>query len=277
MRVGLPHRGHRCRATSKPTDSLDAYECVLRAQAYINAYTPDLHLKARDCLERAIEIAPHYVDAWSNLALIYIDEFWTGYNPRTEGPAPLDLGLTIARKAIELDSDNANALFAISRVHYFRHELTEFYAMGERAIALSPNNATRLAWYGQDALFTGRWERGKALLDKARALNPYLPTMFYYGYTNYYYHRKEYENALDATLKLNQPGLYWSHIIFAEIYGQLGRTAEAKQSVGELLRLYPTFNLKIAADEMRIWNFPQSHIEHRVDGLRKAGVPDAPS
>jgi tetratricopeptide (TPR) repeat protein len=149
--------------------------------------------------------------------------------------------------------------------------------MGERAIALSPNNATRLAWYGQDALFTGRWERGKALLDKARALNPYLPTMFYYGYTNYYYHRKEYENALDAALKLNQPGLYWSHIIFAEIYGQLGRTAEAKQSVGELLRLYPTFNLKIAADEMRIWNFPQSHIEHRVDGLRKAGVPDAPS
>lgn len=57
----------------------------------------------------------------------------------------------------------------------------------------------------------------------------------------------------------------------------MGRTAEAAQSVKELPRLYPAFNLKIAADEMRIWNFPESHIAHRVDGLRKAGVPDAPS
>ena len=110
--------------------------------------------------------------------------------------------------------------------------------MGERAIALSPNNATRLAWYGQNVVYTGRWEHGKALLDKAQALNPYLPTMFYYSYANYYYHYEDYETALEAAVKINQPGLYWNHIIFAENYGQMGRTEEAKQSVAELLRLY---------------------------------------
>jgi adenylate cyclase len=272
---GVIARSRMSQVAATPTDNLDAYECVLRAQAYINAYTKELHLAARECLERAVEIAPDYVDAWANLALLYTDEYWSGFNPRPDGEPPLELALTIAQKALELDPDNVDALFALSRLHYFRHELPEFYAMGERAISLSPNDATRLAWYGQNVVYTGRWERGKALLDKARALNPYLPTMFYYSYANYYYHYEDYEAALDAALKINQPGLYWSHIIFSEIYGQMGRIEEAKQSVSELLRLYPSFNLDIAADEMRIWNFTESHIEHRVDGLRKAGVPDA--
>jgi len=274
---GVIARSRMSEVAARPTDNLDAYECVLRAQAYINAYTAELHLAARECLERAVEIAPDYVAAWANLALLYTDEYWSGFNPRPDGTPPLDLALTIAQKALELDPDNVDALFALSRLHYFRHELPEFYAMGERAIALSPNNATRLAWYGQNVVYTGRWEYGKALLDRAQALNPYLPTMFYYSYANYHYHYEDYETALEAAVKINQPGLYWNHIIFAENYGQMGRTEEAKQSVAELLRLYPAFNLKIAADEMRIWNFPEDHIAHRVDGLRKAGVPEGPT
>ena len=274
---GVIARSGMSKAASKPTDNLDAYECVLRAQAYINAYTSELHLAARTCLERTVETNPEYVAAWTNLALLYTDEYWAGFNPRPDGPAPLDLALTIAQKAMELDPDNAEALFAISRIHYFRHELPEFYSLGERAIALSPNNATRLAWFGQNVVYTGKWERGKALLDKARALNPYLPTMFYYSYANYYYHNENYDQALEAALKINQPGLFWSHIIFSEIYGQMGRTAEAKASVSELLRLFPGFNTTIAANQMRVWNFPETHIAHRVDGLRKAGVPEGPA
>jgi len=275
---GVISRARMSRATAQPTDSLDAFDCVLRARAYSNAFTPELHLAARNCLERAVEIAPDYVDAWTSLARIYLDQYWSGFNPRPDDSRPLlDLALATAQKAVELGPDNSNAQYMLSRAHYFRHELPEFYTVADRAIGLNPNNAAVLAEVGLFTLYTGRWERGKALLDKALALNPYLPGVHYYGYSNYYYHRNEYEKALEAAVKLNLPGLYWTHIVFAEIYGQLGRNVEATQAVKELLRLYPGFNLDTAREEMRFWSFTGSHIEHRVEGLRKAGVPEAPA
>ena len=147
-------------------------------------------------------------------------EHWCGFNPRPDGPPPLDRALKTAQKAVALDPDNSNAQYMLARAHYFRHELPEFYAVAERAIGLNPNNAAILAETGLFTLYTGRWERGIAFLDKARALNPYMPGVFYYGYSNYHYHKGEYDKALDAALKLNLPGLFWTHIVFAEPDGE---------------------------------------------------------
>ncbi len=274
---GVIARARMSRLASRTTDSLDAFDCVLRARAYLYAITPEHHLEARTCLERAIEIDPDYGEAWDMLAWIYADEHCCGLNPRPDGPPPLDLALKSVQRAIELDPDSPSALFDLSRIHFLRHELPEYFSIGEKAISLNPNNGFLIGAYALHMIYAGKWERGIALLNKARALNPYLPGALHYGYSNYYYHMGEYDKALDAELELNLPGFYWTHIVFAEIYGQLGRAAEAKQAVKDLMRLYPDFNLEVARDEMRFWNFTESHIEHRVEGLRKAGVPDAPA
>jgi tetratricopeptide (TPR) repeat protein len=259
---------------AKPTDSLDAYECVLRAVAHYDVHTPETHLEARDCLERAVELDPNYAAAWTWLAWMYLDEDRFGFNPR---PGSLDRALEAAQRAVVLDADDENARLSLVKVHFHRHELDAFFAEAERAVALNPNNSMVLANVGLQMILPGELDRGFALINKAIALNPNHPEWYHFPLFHYHYLRGEYEKALDMALKINMPGFFWTHVLRAAVYGQLGRKAEAREAADKLLELYPTYP-ENARDEFRKWNFPEEAIEHHLEGMRKAGldIPDAP-
>jgi TolB-like protein len=144
---GVISRARFAEIREKPTDSLDAYECVLQVGAYYrDNYIATEHVKVRACLERAVKSDPGYADAWASLSRIYLDEHRFNYNPR---PNPLDRALKAARRAVESDPTHQGAHEALANAHFFRHELDEFFAETERAIALNPNNAVMLARSGE--------------------------------------------------------------------------------------------------------------------------------
>jgi adenylate cyclase len=61
---GVISRARFAEIKQKPTDSLDAYECVLQAQAYYrDNVVPPEHAKVRDALERAVKSDPNYMEA----------------------------------------------------------------------------------------------------------------------------------------------------------------------------------------------------------------------
>ena len=87
----------------KRPDSLEAYECVLLTYVFYDTFAAKEHARARDCLERAVVLAPDYATAWARLGFMYIEEYKYGYNAR---PQPLERALPPAQKAIELDPKN---------------------------------------------------------------------------------------------------------------------------------------------------------------------------
>ena len=107
------------------------------------------------------------------------------------------------------------------------------------------------------------------------ALNPHHPTWYYATVFNFHYHRRQYEEALAAAQKWNQPEFYWNQVHLAQAYAQLGRRKEAQAAVTQLLKLYPDFAKKVR-EEMRIWNNTKEITEHEFDGLRKAGLDIPP-
>jgi adenylate cyclase len=258
----------------KPTDSLDAYECVLRAIRFYDAVTPSEHLVVRGCLERAVEIDPNYATAWGWLANFYLDEYRWGFNPL---PEPLDRALHAGRRAISLDADDEQSRAFLAKVYLFRGEVDMFSAEAEQAIALNPNNSSVLADIGIYTMVVGDLDRGFALVKKAVALNPKHPGWYYFAFAFYHYQRGEYELALDMALRVNLPEFFWTQIYLATIYGELGRPTEAREAVNALLALYPGF-----AEEfwsvMRKSGNPYSVGENFAEGLRKAGmdIPDRP-
>ena len=224
---GVISRARFAEIKEKPTDSLDAYECVLQVGAYYrDKYVATEHAKVRDCLERAVKSDPDYADAWACLSRIYLDEYRLNYNPR---PNPLDRALKAARRAVESDPTHQGAHEALANSHFFRHELDAFFAEAERAIALNPNNAVMLARLGERLHYAGD-ERGIALVRKATALDPFHPTWFHFPIADYHFHRGEYEEALTAARKINIPGYFWPQIYLAGIYAELDRQNEARSA-----------------------------------------------
>ena len=260
---------------SKRTDNLTAYECVLHARAHVETEaSPELHLRARDCLERAIVLDPDYAEAWAWLSEMYLDEHRFGYNRRPD-PKPLDRAMNAARRAVALDPTSAMGHLTLASAHFFRRELDQFAVAAEQTLALNPNNAFVLARLGVCFTGTGQLERSMALTKKAIALNPHHPSWYYFTVFMYHYRNGAYEEALAAAQKWNEPEFFWNQVHLAQAYAYLGRKKEAQAAIAKLLKLYPDFP-KNAWKEWRIWLMSEDIIQHEAEGLRKAGLDIPP-
>jgi len=252
----------------KAAENLDAYECWLRLVSYYDFVTPDRHLEVRNCAERAVQSDPNYSRAWTTLAYTYTDESRFGFNTR---PNALERALKAARRAVELDSDDALARRVLALVYFHQHDLDAFRAEAERAIALNPNNCNVLAGIGAHLTYTGEIERGSALVRKAATLNPNHPGWYHLSLSLVEYLQGNYDNALNHALKINLPTVFWTEVRLAMAFAELGRTADAQAAIDRLLTLYPDFAENFWEEHRRI-NMEDSLIRRSRDGLRKAGL-----
>ncbi len=255
---------------SKPVDQLSPYEALLRAFGYYARVTPQEHAAARPILERAVEEAPGHA-AWAMLSMLYGEEDRFGFNAL---PDPLGRSLQAARRAVEAAPESHVSHLALAQAHYFRKELDAFRSAAERALALNPLDGATVEYLAHLLAFAGDWERGCELGERARLLNPHHPAWYWALPFLDAYRRGDYQRARALAPKALMPGQYYSHALFAAVYGQLGEREAASEHVRELLGLRPDF-AAIARDQFGKWYLPQL-VEQLIDGLRKAGLAIAP-
>ncbi len=268
-RLGVSMQGVALQRVMKKSPSeLDAYECVLRGRRYSVNMDPKLHAEARDLLERAIQLDPSSADAHALLANVYLAEHRVEANPR---PNPIERALEMAERAVRLDPQNAYARCWLAIVHFFRCENEAFEAEADRALALNPNDPEILADCGHYFTFMGHFDKGYALSRRAQQLNPMHPGWYQFSFARYFYHKREYEQALAEMRRASMNDFYWMHALIAACQGQLGQP-EAAQSLARVYALKPNFS---AYRELKKWNPDPDDMEHIVEGLRKAGLQEA--
>ena len=251
----------------KPTD-LDAYDCVLQARRFTVLLNEKEHAKARDLLERAVELDPGYSQAHALLANVYLAEHRMGFNPQ---PESIDRALRMAQRAVELDPQNAYARCWLAITHYFRHEIERFEAEAQRALSLNPNDAETLADIGHYYEFMGQFERGIALTKRAMALNPLHPGWYFMSFARYHYHLRDYQAALSAVENAGMPDFYWTHLLSTAMFGQLGETQRATESLARARELKPGIS---ARGEFEMFSVAPADLEHLMEGLTKAGLQE---
>jgi adenylate cyclase len=268
---GVISRARFAEIKGKPTESLDAYECVLQAAAYYrDNISANEHAKVRDGLERAVKSDPSYSDAWAYLCQVYLDEHRHEYNPR---PDPLDRALDAAQRAVALDATSQRAHQVLALAYFYRRDRDAFVAEAERAIALNPNNALVLALLGGQLQMVGD-ERGIAFVRRAMKVDPLHPTWFYLPIAAHHFENGQYEEALAAARQVNIPGFPPTHFLLAAIYAQMGRQEEARSAAEELLRLRPGFGIEQEVRRLSGMNVSDDSIRLFVEALRKAGLPE---
>ena len=261
----LPHSMSEA-VRSKGSDQLTPYEALLHSFGYFERVSAEEHAVTRDNLERAVQQAPGHADCLAMLTIVYVEEYIHGFNVR---PDPLARALATARRATEAAPSDHLAYHALATVLYYRGERQAFRNAAERAVALNPMDGYTAAYQGFLTAYGGDWERGCALAERARKLNPHHPGWYWFPNVFDDYRKRDYRAALEAALKINMPRFWRAHLALAAIYGQLGERDAGRAALQQLLLLKPEFAAAPQQELGKSWD--RELVEHLIDGLRKAG------
>lgn len=259
------------RIKNVPGSAAEAYRCVLDVYTYANNQTPERHKKVRTCLEKSVEDYPEYVEAWSLLSYLYIEEIRLGYNPR-KSPIPADVrAMKAAQRSLEIDPRSARAhqnMAEVAKLHNNESLMRRHIAT---SISLNPNDSEVLAnaaWsYGE----MGEWVLAKELATKAARLNIGHPRWYHGILFSCYYQDGEYSYALTHALKYFQSGHIYSHIALATSYAGLYQIEAAKKIVINMEQKFPDFKKDPKAFIAKL-SFKEDFREKLLIGLEAAGV-----
>jgi len=256
-------------ASMKSLSQLTPYEAVLLYYYFHQRPIPDVHLLARNALERAVVHEPRNADAWACLAYLYLDEDRHGFNPRDEA---LTRALDAARKAINIDPTSANAHRALAEVNFFRGDREGFQAAADRAVELNRRDGTTVAMLGCLMSVSGQEERGVALAEAAMALNPHHPGWYRFGTFFSQLRRGELDAALLTAQKINMPGYFFAVMILAAAQAAVGNHAAARAARDDLVAIFPTVD-RDGIVLVRKWlRWSPETFGRFVDSLVTAGV-----
>ena len=230
------------RVFAKPTESLEAYDYVLRARPALQRPTRANNVEARVLLRRAIELDPNYAAAYAALAETYYIAVSMGW---AESPtAFLSRAEEMANKALSLDNSDVRAHIILGRIHIFHHRYEEAKAEIERAIAINPNDATGLAGRGNILMWLGQTDAAIEALELAQRIDPELNPIDRFALSLAYYLKRRYDAAIEqAELNLRKTaGANFSRIVLAAAYAQHDRSEDAARVVTTIRRIDPTFD-----------------------------------
>ena len=234
------HKAEIERVLRKPTESLRAYDYALRGRAYMYDMTRDHNARARKMLEKAIELDPHFAQAYAGLGGTYLQS-WT--HQWDQDPKSLDTAIELGRKAIAIDPSLPSAYRLLSECHSWKREYGQALAEIETAIALDPNDAENYAELSMALVWVNRLEEAIAQMEKAMRLNPYHPVLYLFGLGLAQFMMGKNEEAV-ATLRkvlIRAPDLLWAHALLAATFARDNRIEEARAEIAQISRIDPDY------------------------------------
>ena len=230
------------RMQTKPASELSSYECIVQANDAIAA--PAIVARARGCLEAVIEKEPANANAWIALATVLQSQRVFGFGLSVEETASVEKRLYLADKqlsaalhAADLAPGDSAARSNLAGALYDKCQVDRARVEFEKAIALNPYDALTFGYFGWHLAFSGHWDEGTALVDRAIAmLGPSAPWWLWYPVAERHWVRGEYQEAFDAFQHANIEGFWLSHLDLAFTLPFLDRLDEAKAHVAKLLR-----------------------------------------
>jgi tetratricopeptide (TPR) repeat protein len=264
----------RSRATRKSPQAFNAWDFFRLGTSHFYKSTADDNREAQRLFRKAIELDPSLSEAHAFLSYsIVLSMIYFDAQP---DEALLDDAVRIARKAVVLDDRDASVRFMYGRALLARRAYAEAVSELETAIELNPNLAVAYCGLGDSLAYDGRLADALPFFQKAVALSPHDPlrwAFYSYGALAHLFAR-DFRAAEEWAYKATRvPNChYWGYAHRVAALGYLERAEKTSTALQELLTLKPDFTCELA--KMRLFYVRDpAYIACYVEGLRRAGAP----
>ena len=262
------------RVSGRPTDSLGAYDCVLRGLSVLYTFRGGDFESAGALLRRAIELDPNYAQAHAHLAWWHNLRVGEGRSAQVS-----EDGLQaerLSQRAVELDPRDAVALSVAGHVQSFiKRKFTVAMEMFDQALAINPSCAVAWARSATTLAYMGEGEEALQRVRNALRLSPFDPQSFSFCTTNgaaaiVVGRYDEAVGWLSKAHRLN-PGYRAAWRLLIAALALSGERAESAELAREFVQTEPAFRVS----EFGAW-YPmrEPHLAKVLDGMRLAGLPD---
>ena len=260
------------RSQRKPPDSLDAWECLIRALSYVGQATRGGNTEAETLCRRAIAIAPGYGQAHSLLAWLLVRRsLWTGGVDTVLSEATAE-----AWTALGLDERDPWAHMTHGQVLLRMRRHQEAERALRRALELNPNFALAHAFLGLPLAHQGAHEEAVKSAEHALRLSPSDPLVGAYAslaMANAHFAVGHYADCVASARDAIEryPEFRPVHHLLVAAAALQGDRVAAAAALPALLRLRPDLSLAWLKKNM---TFAGEIGERVLEGLRKAGMPE---
>jgi adenylate cyclase len=262
-------RGEQARVWRQSLCSTEALDAYYRGLDYLNRITREANEQAAHCFGTVIGCDP-------NSPLGHLGLAWTELSASRYGwsdSAALERAAKLARKALELDPNcaDAHALLGYRELLAGNHD--EAIAAGERAVGLSPNHADNAANLGCSYAVSGKPAEAISLVRRAMRLSPVYPGWYLNILGFAHYNCAQYDEA-EEVLKLalqREPAYSECRALLALTLRAKGREQDARREATELLRHDPSFRLRRLEQQLSIVKDRDS-VAQLLDLLRGLGL-----
>jgi adenylate cyclase len=261
------------RSRRKPPESLDAWECVIRAFSAIGQGTREASAEAEALCRRAITLAPSYGQAHSLLAWALVRRsIWSG-DFRTVAPeiaAETQAGLA-------LDDRDPWAHLAQGNLFLRLRRFDDSIRAIRRALQLNPNFALAHAFLAVPLANQGIYQEAVDSAQHALRLSPGdrsvgLHASLAMGITHFTAGRYPECMTWARNMIEKAPGHIAGHMLLTAALAMEGGLTAAEGARAELFRIRPEFSLTWLEENLP----PTGELAERLrEGLRKAKVPEA--
>jgi tetratricopeptide (TPR) repeat protein len=261
------------KALKRPRKNVGAWDAYQLGSAEFYKFTQDSNLKAQELFRQSIILEPEFAGAHSRLAYaIVLSMVYFDADPNI---GPLNEALTLAKRAIELDDQDANSYFTIGRVHLARREYDLAIDALQYALELNPCLAVTYCGLGDSLAYEGRLDEAIEQFETAISLSPHDPFRWaFYSYRSLaHLFRGDFDQAaLWARNAVRIPNAqYWARAHLVAALGHLGNREQARSAIRDLLSAKPDFSLDFARKHL-FYLKRAEQLATYIEGLSKAGV-----